>query len=133
FELEVDGEPLWLYPEDCAAARDKAQRSRRPHNLARRVFVADMLDRLTRQAVRRTEADASAGVPDIPLNDDESSGAELLDEHDFATMRAELADSVVVGQALDSLWPKLTPQQALTELFGSAERLDDAAATHCDA
>src|SRR5699024_7780834 len=133
FDLEVDGEALWLYPEDCAAARDKAQRSRSPHNLARRVFRADMLDRLTQQAVRRTEADASAGVPDIPLNEDESAEQELLDEQDFAAMRAELADSVVVGQALDSLWPKLTPQQALTDLFGSSGRLDDAAAAYCDA
>lgn len=130
FELEVDGEPLWLYPSDCSAARDKAQRSRKPHNLARRVFIADMLERLTKQAVQRTEDDASAGVPEIPLNDDESDPGDLLDAHDFSTMRSELADSLLVQQALDSLWPKLTPQQALAELFASAERVDDAAAAH---
>src|SRR5699024_4650253 len=131
FELEVDGEPLWLYPADCAAARDKAQRSDRPHNLARRVFVEEMLQRLTRQAVQRTEDDAAAGVPEIPLTEDESAADELLDAQDFSAMRAELADSLVVQRALDSLWPKLTPQQALADLFGSAERLDAAAATHC--
>ncbi|HVV13351.1 ATP-binding domain-containing protein [Amycolatopsis sp.] len=111
----------------CEQARAKARGTLRPHNVARRVFVEQMLDALAECAAGHLEVDLFEGVPEIPLQDGESADAEVLDARDRAEIRAELAESKTVLAALDSLWPKLTPQRLLRELFASPERLDSAA------
>ncbi|MGP3931897.1 HelD family protein [Nonomuraea sp. KM88] len=92
------------------AARNKATRSRRPHNQARAVFVRSLLNALARQQARKI-------------------GKGLIDEDDLADMREELRTEPVVKSALNRLWPYLTPQRLLLGLYGSPERLEYAASS----
>ncbi|GAA4526258.1 AAA family ATPase [Amycolatopsis samaneae] len=107
-EIEYERELLRLDRRTCVDARTRARRSRRPHNLARRLFVSDVLDALTRQAARRL-------------------GEDLLDARDVQDIRAELAADANIAAALESLWPVLTPEGVLDDLFADSERLDSAA------
>ncbi|MFD9891375.1 HelD family protein [Amycolatopsis sp. NPDC059027] len=107
-EIEYERDVLRLDRKTCVDARTRARRSRRPHNLARRLFVSDVLDALTRQAARRL-------------------GEDLLDARDVQDIRAELAADANIAAALDSLWPTLTPEGVLDDLFADCERLDSAA------
>ncbi|WP_020658163.1 HelD family protein [Amycolatopsis benzoatilytica] len=107
-EIEHEREILKLDRKTCTQARTRARRSRRPHNLARRLFVSDLLDSLTRQAAR-------------------GLGEDLLDAQDVQDIRAELAASPAVAAAIDSLWPKLTPGGVLDDLFADREHRDLAA------
>jgi DNA helicase IV len=107
-EIEYEHDVLKLDRKTCADARTRARRSRRPHNPARRLFVSDVLDALTRQAARK-------------LGDD------LLDGQDRQDIRAELAADENIAAALDELWPVLTPEGVLDDLFADRERLSSAA------
>ncbi|MEV4289654.1 ATP-binding domain-containing protein [Nonomuraea bangladeshensis] len=91
------------------AARNKAARSRRPHNQARAVFVRSLLNALARQQARKI-------------------GKGLIDEDELADLREELRTEPAVKSALNRLWPYLTPQRLLLGLYGSPERLGYAAA-----
>ncbi|MEV5555116.1 ATP-binding domain-containing protein [Nonomuraea wenchangensis] len=91
------------------AARNKAARSRRPHNQARAVFVRSLLNALARQQARKI-------------------GKGLIDEDELADLREELRTEPAVKSALNRLWPYLTPQRLLLGLYGSPERLGHAAA-----
>jgi DNA helicase IV len=113
-EIGYTTETLKLHRAMCERARERARRSRRPHNLARPIFVQHMLAALTRQLTRR-------------IGGDPYGGANLLDERDVADLHRELRDSPEVRAALDSLWPLLTPQRLLTELYASEDALISAA------
>ena len=101
--------------------------SGRPHNLARAVFDTEVIDALAEQVAERIGTDPYA---DDPLGGDDAPGdAELLGEADLAEIRRELRrEPTRVQAALDGLWPMLTPQQLLADLFTVAERLAAAAA-----
>ncbi|WP_306999460.1 AAA family ATPase [Amycolatopsis thermophila] len=126
FEVSFDDDVLVLDREIVERAREKARGTRRPHNVARRVFVDRMLDALTERAAVRMEVDLFAGVPDIPLAAGETADAPVLDAGDRVEIRKELAESEVVAAAIDDLWPKLTPQRLLRDLFADADRLRSA-------
>lgn len=113
--ITVDHETYVLDPEVCAGARETARQVRDPvhsgpetHNRRRPVFVRAIIDELTRQAVRR-------------------HGADLLEEHDIAALRAEIRTDPAVHHLLDDLWPELTPQRLLGDLFSNADQLAAAA------
>ncbi|WP_116050662.1 ATP-binding domain-containing protein [Amycolatopsis palatopharyngis] len=131
-EVDVEGETLAIHREMAERAREKARRSQRSHNVARRIFLDRMLDALTEQSVSRTEGDVFDGLPEIPLAAGEDPDADVLDARDHAAIRAELAEDKKVRAALDSLWPLLTPEETLGDLLGSAERLECAAGTALD-
>ncbi|KAA9160375.1 AAA family ATPase [Amycolatopsis acidicola] len=124
--VEFDDDVLELDKATCERARDKARGTLRPHNVARRVFVGQLLDALAERAAGHYEVDLFEGVPEIPLGEDETPDAEVLDARDRTEIRAELAESKTVLAALDSLWPKVSPQRLLRELFASPERLESA-------
>ena len=128
FEVDFDDDVLVLDRAVVEAARDKARRTRRPHNLARRVFVDAMLDALTERAAARMEVDLFADVPDIPVAADEDADATVLDTGDRMEIRAELAESPAVSAELDALWPKITPQRLLRDLLADPDRLLSASA-----
>jgi DNA helicase IV len=107
-EIDVERETLRLDRKTCTEARSRARRSRRPHNQARRIFVTELLDALTRQVARKL-------------------GEDLLDPRDLDDIREELTADTNVAKAMDSLWPVLTPQQLLDDLFAERERLASAA------
>ena len=126
-DVTADEFRLRLLPADCAVARDKARATRRPHNIARRVFVDTMLDALAEQAAATLTGTVLDDVPEVGYVDGEDPDTVLLDERDVADIRAELARDSAVRRALNGLWPELTPQQVLGELLTGRARLGSAA------
>nr|WP_026875977.1 AAA family ATPase [Jiangella gansuensis] len=112
-ELKVDRLELTLEPPAVRAARTRARRSRRPHNIARSVFVRELLNHLATEQARLL--------------------GDSLDDDDLAEIRRDLADEPAIAALLDELWPALTPQRLLADLFGSQRRLDAAAGALTDA
>jgi DNA helicase IV len=107
-EIELGRYTLRLDRRTCEAARNRAARSRRPHNQARAVFVRHLLAALARQAAKRL-------------------GKGVIDEDELADLREELRTEPAVRAALNRLWPYLTPQQLLIGLFTAKDRLAYAA------
>jgi DNA helicase IV len=110
----VDGFALRLRPVDVTRARSAARKADPLHNLARPVFVRRVVDLLTRRYAERI----GAGV-DV--------GRDLFDREDVAALRREVAEDPGVRSLLASLWPVLTPERLLTDLFADPARI--AAAT----
>ncbi|WP_344943243.1 HelD family protein [Sphaerisporangium flaviroseum] len=103
-DIELGRYTLRLDQRTCEAARNRAARSRRPHNQARSVFVRHILNALAKQAAK-------------------ALGRGMLDEGDLADLREDLRTEPAVKTALNRLWPYLTPQQLLIGLFASHERM----------
>ncbi|MGK5739232.1 HelD family protein [Micromonospora sp. URMC 103] len=112
--IEVEREILTLDPAIVRTARDRARRTNRPHNLARAAFDIEVVHALADQVAERIGAD--------PLG-----GENLLDEADRAEIRRELREESGVGAALDELWPVLTPQRLLADLYADPDRIAAAA------
>ncbi|GAA0919242.1 HelD family protein [Nonomuraea longicatena] len=108
-QLPLGRYTLTIEPGMLDAARNKAIRSRRPHNAARAVFVRSLLNALARQSAKKI-------------------GRGLIDDDELADLREDLRTEPVVRNALNRFWPYLTPQRLLLGLYGSAERLGYAAA-----
>jgi DNA helicase IV len=106
-ELEVEAQPVRLDQQVCLPARTRARRSRRPHNEAKRIFHREVVTALADQV-------ASA------------LGGGLLDRSDLADIRAELRASRELTAELDRLWPTLSPEQLLTDLYADPQRLASA-------
>jgi DNA helicase IV len=112
-ELDVDAQPVRLDQEVCLPARTRARRSRRPHNEAKRIFHREVVTALAEQVASGLSGQLLSG---------------LLDRADLADIRAELRASPELTAALDKLWPTLSPEQLLTDLYADSHRL--ANATH---
>ena len=95
----------------CERAQAAAHRSREPHNQAR----ADLVERLSSELALRIARDRDARDPGTRMDLDDV---------------ADLADALVgepeLQAAADRLWPLLSPEQLLTTLLGSPERLAQA-------
>ena len=103
-ELTIAGRRLRLERRTLERARTLGRRSRKLHNEARRVVVRRILTDLTEALARmlgRTELDAG----------------------DRTDLTAELRDEPAVQALLDRIWPQLTPQQLLEELYADPARL----------
>ena len=94
------------------AARSRARRSRRPHNEAKRIFHREAVRLLAEQVARNLAGPGARG---------------LLDAGDLSDIRDELAESRELNRELDELWPTLSPQQLLTDLFADQRRLNSVA------
>jgi DNA helicase IV len=92
----------------CERARAAALESELPHNYARRAFEKGIINRLARLAA-------------------EGLGTRAYRHEDIADIATELRADPDVRAALHQLWPVLTPQQLLIDLFSSRERLASAA------
>src|SRR5580693_6043357 len=106
-EITADGVPMTVPREVALRARDRARGQRRPHNVARKLFVTEMLG-----ALAAAEA-AALGRP--------------LDPDDLPYTRARLWDEAPVRAALDGLWPLLTPQRLVAGLLAEEGALRRAA------
>ncbi len=123
--LEVEREVLHLEPSIVERARTRARRSGRLHNDAREVFEAELLDALADQVATAIGTDPYAFDP---LGADDAPGDEmLLGAADMADIRRDLSAEPQVQAGIDDLWPVLTPQRLLTDLFASADRIAAAA------
>ncbi|MEP7023732.1 MAG: ATP-binding domain-containing protein [Actinomycetota bacterium] len=119
-EVMYDRDRFVISKKRCHQARERARRSRRPHNQARQVFAREMIDALTEQAAAR-------------IGTDVLGGSNLLDDVDVAELRQELRADAGVRAAIDWLWPAVTPQELVSALFADPERLASAAPGLSDA
>ncbi len=124
-ELEVDSNTLFLDHETCVRSRARARRTGRLHNLAREVFTDEIIGALASQVAAIIGTDPYA---DDPLGGDDAPGdTELFGAADMADIRRDLEADPSVQAALDWLWPLLTPQQLLSDLFADRQLLASAA------
>ncbi|MBP1159062.1 DNA helicase IV [Rhodococcus sp. PvR044] len=112
--LRFDSYPISLDRKVVTRARGRARSSRRPHNLARPIFVSAVIEALADQHAAR-------------IGSNVLGGANLLSRDDIADIRDEMRGDPEVMAAIDGLWPQLTPQRVLADLLGSRKRLDSAA------
>jgi DNA helicase IV len=141
-EIEFGGETLRLGRHVVAEAARRAQATRLPHNQARPLFqrqvIAALAERYAesaRELADRLEADVAdvlaeareaieadlAALPEIGGSDGDD------EQPDLAEVRRELWADPGVRAWLDGLWPALTPQRLLEELFADPSRLAVAA------
>ncbi len=118
-EVRYEGGSLSLDATSLRRAQERAWQSRLPHNRARNVFLKSLLDQLATQVARRHREGLSAAIP--------------LTSEDFQDIRRELRADEDVQAALTELWPALTAQTLVRELFGSPMRLQLAAPFLTDA
>ncbi|MFE3001251.1 HelD family protein [Nocardia sp. NPDC059246] len=120
-QLYFDGHQLELDRKIATKARGRARSSRRPHNLARPVFAAAVVDALTDQL--------AAAIGSNPLG-----GRNLLSQTDLTEIRDEMRADPEIQRAIAGLWPILTPQEVLGGLWADPKRLADAAGqlSHAD-
>ncbi|HEY4096228.1 MAG TPA: ATP-binding domain-containing protein, partial [Baekduia sp.] len=110
--VDADGVGIPLRRAAILRARDRARATRRPHNVARKLFVTDLLNELAR---------AEARTLDRPFDDE-----------DLPFARDRLWAEAGVVSALDGLWPLLTPERLLADLLGSPQAIRSAAGSLLD-
>jgi DNA helicase IV len=108
--IKADVGDLRLTPRMAAQARERARRSRRPHNLARPIFAREIITALTRQL--------AANIGRNVLG-----GGNLMGQQDVDELRAEVRSDPAVQRVIGELWPLFTPQQLVTELLADPARL----------
>ena len=106
-EITADGVPMTVPREAVLRARDRARALRKPHNVARKLFVTEMLSALAAAEARAL--------------------GRQLDPEDVPYTRARLWDEAPVRAALDALWPFLTPQRLVAGLLAEEGALRRAA------
>jgi DNA helicase IV len=106
-EITADGVTMTVPRDTIVRARDRARGLRKPHNVARKLFITELLGAL---------AVAEAAVLGRPL-----------DRDDLPYARARLWDEPPVRAALDGLWPYLTPQRLVAGLLAEEGALRRAA------
>ncbi len=112
--IDADAGRVNLTPRIATQARERARRSRRPHNLARQVFAREVVNALTRQLTGK-------------LGKNLLGGENLMDQQDIDELRRELRDDPAVRAAIAELWPVLSPQQLVRDLLAEPDRLKVAA------
>ena len=98
--IVVDNERLVVQPELVQRAIAKAQRSGKPHNVARVTFVKHALAELTDQLAAQLRA-----------------GGSTIDDADLKVLREDLRTSYDVRVLLNTAWLPLTPQKLLQDLY----------------
>ncbi|WP_280296435.1 RNA polymerase recycling motor ATPase HelR [Nocardia abscessus] len=114
--IELTDVTVRIDAETAEWAREEARASGLPHNEARAVFGEIVTWVLTERAIARI------GRGWLTREDREAW------ENLRADLRAELADNDRFTAALDELWPILTPETLLAQLYASPERLRAASA-----
>ena len=129
-EIPFEREVLRLDRKAVQRARERARRSRRPHNQARPIFVREILDALVQQVSKKFTAglrETDKLVAEILGEPEPAADSSVLGPADTEDIRAELRQDPRVRAAIARLWPVLTPQQLLDDLFDSPRRLAAAA------
>ncbi|MGH1525651.1 HelD family protein [Leifsonia sp. L25] len=98
--IVVDNERLVVHPDLVQRALGKAQRTGKPHNVARVTFVKQALGELTDQLAAQLRA-----------------GGSTIDEADLRVLREDLRTSYDVRVLLNTAWLPLTPQKLLQDLY----------------
>ncbi|HEX7187796.1 MAG TPA: AAA family ATPase, partial [Actinomycetes bacterium] len=106
-KLVVDGTTIVLAPEVVAAARGRARRTRKAHNVAREGFLRELLDHLAAELARTLGMDLTT-----------ESREDLV---------ADLRDSPDVRRELNLTWMPLRPEQVVADILSEPRRLASAA------
>jgi DNA helicase IV len=137
-EVEFDGETLRLGRQVAREAARRARATRLPHNEARPLFQRQLIAALAEQyaeGARELADRLEADVADVLAEAREAIEADLAalpeiagavgddKQPDLAEVRRELWADPGVRAWLDNLWPALTPQRLLEELFADPSRL----------
>jgi DNA helicase IV len=141
-EIEFAGETLRLGRHVVAEAARRARATRLPHNQARSLFqrhiiaaLAEEYAQSARELADRLEADLADALAEAreAIEADLLSLPEITDstgddeQPDLAQVRRDLWSDPAVRTWLDDLWPALTPQRLLEELFADPALLAVAA------
>ncbi|HUR05459.1 MAG TPA: ATP-binding domain-containing protein [Nonomuraea sp.] len=124
-EVWLDGRLLRVPRGVCVALRERARAVRLPHNMARKLFVTELLKELALAEARAVEE--ALKLAEMEFEDPElAEPLDLerdLDDVDLALASARLWSEGPVRQAVEELWPELTPQRLIGELLASPETL----------
>jgi DNA helicase IV len=104
--LDVEGTTIKLLPHHIRDAREKARRSRAPHNEARKTFVSEVIRELLRALARARNVE--------------------LEQETRETLLAELYGSKDVRREINLCWMPLSPERLLRDLFADPQRLAEA-------
>src|SRR3984885_11757091 len=129
-EITFEREVLQLDRKTVQRARERARRSRRPHNQARPIFVREIMNALVNQVTSKFTAglrETDQMVAEILGEEVPAADSTVLGAADTEDIRAELRENPQVRAAITRLWPVLTPQRLLDDLFASPRRLAAAA------
>ncbi|MFD7511876.1 HelD family protein [Streptomyces sp. NPDC059853] len=118
--IDHDGETLHLDRATAERLRRRARDLGLPHNETAPLHGELLVDALARTVAARIDAAVLGG-------DSGADGDPLLGEDELDDLRAELRESPGVRAAQHRLWPPLTPQRLLGDLFASPRRLASAA------
>ncbi len=105
--LDVEGTKIQLQPRFVRNARERARRTRAPHNVARQTFVSEVLSELVRALATARGID--------------------MDPETRAGLLAELYESIDVRREVNWCWAPIGPERLLRDLFANPERLAEAA------
>jgi DNA helicase IV len=105
--IDIDGSYVTLRRSAVEGAIGRAQRNRKPHNVARTSFVKDVLNDLAQQLARAHRVE--------------------LDQDNRDELIAELRDSAAVRRAVNLCWMPTSPFALLAGLFADAGKLAAAA------
>ncbi|PKT71725.1 ATP-dependent DNA helicase [Streptomyces populi] len=140
FTVRVGQERVHLESVDVAAAREAATASGLAHNPAREVFKEHLIGTVTgaleRGAVETLEhidaevaastgmnLDAAAAADLRALGLDDAPAANPAEVFDAETVRANLMGDAHVDRAVESLWPRLTPEGLVRTLLADARAM----------
>ncbi|MHA7985413.1 HelD family protein [Rathayibacter sp. CAU 1779] len=104
--IEVDNERIVVEPALIADAVRRAQRTGKPHNVARITFVKNALTALTAQLAEQLRG-----------------RGQTLDEEDLAVLREDVRTSYDARVLLNTAWLPLTPQKLLGDLYARPQWL----------
>jgi DNA helicase IV len=108
--VDADRVQIPLRRDAILRARDRARSTRRAHNLARRLFINELLNELARAESRVLGA--------------------AFDDEDLPYARERLWAEPGVYDALNALWPMLTPERLLSDLLRSEKAIRSAAGSN---
>ena len=98
--LDINGEKITLTPEVVRSAMVVAQRTRKPHNIARQQFQKSVLGTLTRDLAAQLRSHGST-----------------IDDADLGWLREDVRTAYDVKVALNTAWLPLTPEKLLQDLY----------------
>ncbi|MFG3121736.1 HelD family protein [Streptomyces sp. NPDC048201] len=106
--VEHDREVLMLDEGLVATARERTRAAKLPHNAAREHFEGHILNTLTDLYAER-------------VGTDPYDGSSLLDPSDITQIRDELAENPEVWDAIDQLWPRITPRRLVADFLAEPD------------
>ncbi len=114
--IELSDVTVRIDAETAQWAREEARGSGHPHNQARAVFIEIVTYVLTERAIARI---GRGWLSRSDKNAWEQMRTDLLED---------LAENTAFHAAIDELWPLLTPESVLSQLYSSKDRLHAAGA-----